>query len=255
MHQKIEEETGKLPKAGLVTRLIDIPIGKGVITQSHGFSPAELATRLKKFGASYFGSAGPAFLNQLICLEQDTQGLKDFIQREHNAAQERLSVDSPLESYQLRSLRRFALAECAGLLAARFDILPLEASEITHAMQTVLRAWLAEDDHQVNSIQGLRAFQSFLVDHVGKLQNLSAWAANSRETIGYFDQRHGLILLTDRGLKQACCGFNAKDVLKEVKSRGGLFHNDRGLKSKHTIPGLGRLRFYAIRAKFLEQDI
>ena len=76
--QKMEEE-GDTPKAGQLLRLMDIPILKGVVQDPHGLEPAEYVNRLKSASSSYYGGAGPAFLEVLTQIAPDLEALKNFL--------------------------------------------------------------------------------------------------------------------------------------------------------------------------------
>ena len=65
IEQKIEEEKHQV-SPGQRLRMLDIPIGEGIIENPHGQSEERFVTALKQDCADYFGTAGLEFIGALI---------------------------------------------------------------------------------------------------------------------------------------------------------------------------------------------
>lgn len=255
VHQKIEEDSGRKAKTGQIIRLVDIPIGEGVILNYHGQESGAFVNQLKKACGRYYGHAGSTFLEALIKAEMDTASLQHRLQREMGEWEPDFCNRPGLETHKQRVMRRFAAVTVAGILACRMGILPFEESEVVNSVLAVCDAWLRDDDNLPESVKGILAVRDFLLRHEARIRNLHDIDAPIRELVGYRDEVQNLYLMTDDGLKEACLGFHEKSVLGEMDVRGYLVKREaRRFKSKYHIPGKGRIRLYGIRATLLEFD-
>ncbi|MEW8288230.1 MAG: DUF927 domain-containing protein [Candidatus Thiodiazotropha endolucinida] len=246
--QKIEEDSGRKAKTGQLIRLIDVPIQDGVVHDYHGNQPGKFVNQLKKACGTYFGTAGPAFLGNLIKTEMDITALKHSIQTKVEGWEKDIVDKANLENHQQRVLKRFAVVGAAGELAADFGILPFTKDDIYAAVTTVRDAWLGDDNNQPDAIRGLIAVRDFMQREESRFRDAHYQDGRVRDLVGYSDKGRGLHLFTDQGFKEAVRGFNYKHVLAELDRRGYLMKNDsERLKSRHQINGLGRIRLYAIK--------
>jgi hypothetical protein len=152
-----------------------------------------------------------------------------------------------------------ALVLVAGTLAAEAGLLPFEILEIINAATAVRDAWLGDDSNQPSAVLGKHALKDFILRHQAARFRDAKDRTNGgtvvRDQVGYVDRERGLFLFTAAGLREACAGYDMREVLKELLRRRHLFVNDTGkLKSKHTIDGDGRMSLYAVKASLLEDE-
>jgi len=258
VRQKIEEESGRRAMTGHLVRLIDIPITHGVIVDTKGYSPSEFVGRIKKACTHYFGSAGPEFLDRLVDHEPEISGLKEKVQRDVDAFEEKLAAGRELEAHQRRVVRRFAAVAVAGSLAVRFSILPFSESEVANATQSALSAWSGDESNKSVGLRGIEAIREFIRCNPGRIRDavisdnreLAKW---SRDLAGYYDSGNQFYLFTKKGFAEATGGMPMDAVLNELERLGLLYTNESGRKtSKHTVDGQ-RPRLYAINESIMNE--
>ncbi len=267
--QKIEEDSGRKAKTGQLIRLVDIPIDKGVIQDSHGRADGDFVNQLKKACSTYYGSAGSAFLENLVKTEIDILSLRRSIQELVDESEKSLIGKRCLESHQHRVIRRFALVCAAGKLATEFEILPFKITEVEEAMEGVRDAWLGDDNNKPEAIRGIENVIDFLLRNEARFRYANDRSADIgdigtdkstqiRDIAGYTSghDKDKLFLFNTKVFRQeVCAGISHLTVLEELDKRGHLFKNERDRKeSRHKIKGMGRPRLYAVKASILNDE-
>lgn len=257
--QKIEEDTGKAAKAGHLNRMVDIPINEGVIVDSHGKAAGEFANDLKMAASQFFGTAGPQFIDQLTTHKNDVQNLHHNIQNEIDVWHRDLIENKELDNVQQRVLRRLSVVLVAGKLATEFKILPFKLIDIINSVLAIRDAWLGDDTNKPSTLRGLISLRDFMLSQQSARFRDVNDAMNSgtviRDLAGYVDHGRKLFLFTDAGLREACKGYDHRNILNELKKRRFLFINDKRMKSRHTIAGAGRPWLYGVRTSLLEAEL
>ena len=255
VRQKIEEEPGGTAKTGQLIRMVDIPIHDGVISKTLIEEHGTFVNQLKKASGQYYGTAGPAFLEHLVRIEPDIQRLQQTIQNAISDWMVILTSNIELESSQQRVIQRLAVVATAGVLAIKFNILPLDKDDIYNTIMAIRDAWLHDDENMPEAVRGAKAVRDFILRHPSRFRNLIDEQTMIRDLAGYYDASQELYLFTDDGLKEAASGINLKGVIEELNQRGFLIRKEKSRsKSKFLIPGIGRPRLYAIHSGLLEAD-
>jgi uncharacterized protein (DUF927 family) len=254
--QAVLEAAGRRARGGQLVRMVDVPAtgdDGGIIHDPHGLTPAEFVHRLKRACATYYGTAGPAFI-QALCKENDLDTLRCQVQSELDEAHKRLVPKSAAEEVS-RIVRRFALVLVAGHLACAAGILPFTLTEIEEAVKLVLQRWLAVHSQgpMERAVEQLRAF---LLRHEARFRDKTNPTQLVRDLAGYRDTVAGLFLLTPEAAQEALDGHSVRDVMHHLKSKGLLYCNEGDrLQSKHRISGIdGQVRLYAIRTALVGDE-
>jgi putative DNA primase/helicase len=258
---KLAEAAGKV-RAGQLVRLLDLPADAG-----RGFgvfdaagpdkNPAKLADAVKRATFAAYGTAGPAFVRQLVARGYERvrrlvlEHIEDF--RAQNVPK---GADGQVE----RAADRFALIAAAGELAISWGILPWHPGEADQAASRGFQNWIrlrggldAQEDHQA-----LAQVRRFFGQHgESRFQRLDG--DNAQRSIdqqagwvkGAGDQRTWWIL--PRVWKEeTCAGLDATATARLLAARGVLKPDKRAKKFARAerTPG-GTKRVYVIRGTIL----
>jgi putative DNA primase/helicase len=262
--QKIEED-GTKARAGQLLRMLDIPISDGAMV-----ADADASTnidRLKRSCSQYYGTAGSEFVKRLIAQFPDASRLKAHITETLESAILDLSV-SGISPEQSRALKRFALVRVAGLLAMQFGILNISVETIEQAVAAMVRLWLADSAALSDVDRGLEAVRQYILKYRESRFTLLRDAEKSvkhslQQRAGWLDdfddgtEDRPRYLLLPQAFQEACAGFDADVIARELLRRG-LLHRNNGsdrLRSMVKVPGTAdRLSVYAVKAKVLNFD-
>jgi uncharacterized protein (DUF927 family) len=130
--------------AGHLVRAIDIPArqGKrGVFDDYPDFDPVAFANDLKRAASTHYGTAGPAFVRELIERGVTARSIRDSVTDFVVAA---LAGHKDYHGQAARAAERFALVAVAGELAIKFDIVPWKEGRPTEDAAALFKAWLEE---------------------------------------------------------------------------------------------------------------
>ncbi len=252
VEDKILDEGGK-HRIGHQVRMIDVPVGNGVISSSCE-DPRGLVNDLKKQTAIYFGTAGPEFVDYLTHVRPCYRELRDEAQVLVDSLALEIAKTKNLESFQERVLKRMCVVCAAGLWAVDFKILPFDRATVLNSLSHVWNLWIHDGASRPPMVTSLLNLKEFLVANQSRFISVSADETAVRDLAGYTKQDKGfrLFLVTESALKEAIRGQDVISVAHELRNRGLLFQNDKNrLKSRHQIGGT-RPYFYAIRDSLLE---
>ena len=248
--QKIQSTGGKA-MAGQLVRMLDIPIGD-VFTETGDLRTGEFANKVKSNCSKYYGSVGRDFLSELVDWYQaDPSGAVELLIENVESITNELRTDD-VSPEQERALRRLALYQVAGEFAVHWGILKFKESRIADAIVHVRDLWLQGGVELSDTSRAIDTLRFFIGRSHGGFAsigdadpggNIKGYRSRDRQTF-YFD---------DDQLSAACGGREAKEVAKELRSRGLLLTNEEGrLKVKQKIASLQTsLRFYAVKAAIL----
>lgn len=246
-------------KAGQLIRLIDIDIEDDIILDPHGQSDVDFVDGLRKNCATYFGSAGPMFIEKLIETANTPEGLKE-LEDAYQWCMETLSP-SIRNAEQSRVVKRFALVLLAGIYAVRYGIVPLEEEEIIESVQTICSRWLNSTEPLSDSLRAIEGIRDYLAANNSRFQDLdSDITVPAHSLLGYRKEIHGTphYLFPAESFNKAVKGSHHRTLLRELYNLGLLFKNN-GTRSqaRFNTPGSPggenspKLSFYAISADIL----
>jgi uncharacterized protein (DUF927 family) len=259
-------EEGRAPKAGQDVRMVDIPVLPEGLDQAfeswEGFETSKaLADHLRLATRRCYGSAARSFLERLC--KATNQELLDWERRK--VAWSQAHLPRRADSQVGRVLDRFALAALAGELAIQWGILPIPLGSAEWAADVCLKAWIAQrggvgaGEHE----RGVAAVIGFIERH--GTSRFADWEALGERVVNSagFRRRDGHdrmdYLFHAEGWKDACEGFNPKDVARACAGVGlldGVLESGKLRFQKNVkVPGRGTERFYIITGSGLEAHL
>jgi hypothetical protein len=263
-------EAGLRPLAGQEIRLLNVPadagVKLGVFETLHGVDEApKFADQLRLAAVTYFGTAGPAFLEKLAQdRAKDEEQLKRVLQDSRDQFLKENLPDGA--DGQVRSAAmRFALIAAAGELAVAYHVLPWPEGEATKAAAACFRAWLgtrgsagAAEDRQ--AVETLRLF--IAQDGASRFEYLDRKEQAEERGEEPPDQlvirRAGFVRAVGGGKqflifpmiwREIFKGMDPEQAARVARDTGFLLtlKSGRHLTQPVRIPGLSkRLRFYVI---------
>jgi putative DNA primase/helicase len=256
-------EDGRAPKAGQDVRMVDIPVNPDGLDQAFEVwsdfeSSKAMADHLRVATRRYYGTAARAFLERLcLAKEEDLLALE-----RRKVSWARAHMPRGADSQVGRVVDRFALVALAGELALKWGVVPWTLGNAGWAAELCLQAWLVQrggigaGEHE----RGIAAVLGFIERHGSS--RFADWeilgervtnCAGSRRRDG---QDRLDYLFHAEGWKDACEGFNPKDVARacaEVGLLDAVMESGKLRFQKNVkVPGRGTERFYIITGRGLE---
>jgi putative DNA primase/helicase len=156
----------KSVKAGQEIRLLDIAADTGqhgIFEKLHGFPTGNaLAVELERRTKQYYGTAGPAFIRELV---NNPENVKQYIRRSITEWEQ--SVPRDADGQVCRAARRFALIGAAGELATSNGITGWPEGAATTAAQCLFETWVERRGglHSQESATFQRQVRLFIEQH------------------------------------------------------------------------------------------
>jgi putative DNA primase/helicase len=236
----INSAFGNKATAGQQVRCLDIRIpaetgifGKGSNPQEN----AQLATQLKAMANECYGTAGPAFLAQIVVANETTQATLTMLRKDFQdgAGPQALLASDP-DGQVLRVLDQVSLLYATGKLASDLKVLPFSEAQIRGAALMVLELWITErggvgaheDNEAIEAIRGFvqtnqhRLIRQMSHNHSDHDATETKWT-NPTKPIGYCLEEEGLFAIFPRTWKEeACAGLDSRQVAERLFSAGHL---------------------------------
>ncbi|WP_338662607.1 DUF927 domain-containing protein [Pararoseomonas sp. SCSIO 73927] len=264
--------------AGLEVRLVNLPAnagaGMGVFQNLHSMpGPGDLAKHLQLQARTHYGTAGRAFLTQLV--RARVSGQRDLEARVKGAQASFAKLHVPEDAAgQVRSVAdRFALIALAGEMATEWGVLPWPKGEAVRAAGECFKTWLRERGGAgtTEDQQAISQVQAFLEAHgesrftplvrqdgqgnpegpppeVLRTTNRAGWR---RRPAGDRDGWEYLIL-PQAWTNDVCKGMDPKRVAAVLASQGLLAAGRKGKSSDVVkVPGEGNVRVYRVSGAIL----
>jgi uncharacterized protein (DUF927 family) len=252
------EAFGKKAKAGVLTRLIDIPIDTEVFQDTHGLTGAEFADSLKHNCSTHYGWAGPAFVEELIEIANEPDGIHDM-EINYLDFVDQLTLPN-LEAEQNRVIKRLALVLLAGAYAVDFGILPLEEEEVIEAIKSIRDIWLNSTTELNDCKRAINDIIDFLSSHESQFHDDDSNYDAPSYIAGYKKEIKGVTyyLFTTDSFNKAIQGANSRATLRELDKLRLLFRNNgdrmqaRVKIASANTPEATKLPFYAISSAILD---
>lgn len=245
--------------AGAELRLVDVNAGTRpyrAFDDVHGLTGQEFHRTLSDAVGRYYGHLGPAFVEQLLRLEEeqlyiDFQTLRDTFKSDSSQAS--------------RVADRFALMALAGELAICFQVLDWSAGTAANACRRLFKEWHATvGDGNAEDRQILRGIADFIALHGdSRFSDVRAQHANLtvRDRAGFYEvnAEKRLYLFNSPALLEAASGYGKDRILNTLVAVGALAKTDHEMgvsrrTKRYRTPGGGNSRFYVIDPDLLEQE-
>ncbi len=249
--QKIEEDQQRRARAGQLLRLTDIPAGDQIICCTYGRQPADFVDELKAACGTFYGTAGPAFIERMLAQAPEAAALRGLVELVQAMACTELTP-TRVSPEVVRSSKRFALVATAGILACRWGVLPWPEDRVMDAVRQTQALWLANADTLTDLERGVQAVRDFCLRYPGRFQPLGESRVTGADLAGY--RAPGAFLFTPAGFQEACGGFETRMVARELATRTLLEISEQSrLTMKCAVPGLeGRVRLYCVKEAIVE---
>ncbi|MBX9772397.1 MAG: DUF927 domain-containing protein, partial [Candidatus Obscuribacterales bacterium] len=253
----------KKAKAGQLVRHIDREITENT------FANAREVDSLKVACAQYYGTLGRIFIDRLIA-GYTYSSLSERVHELLEKAMQRLRKDQ-FDAIQQRAVKRFALAEVAGVLTVEFGLIPyLSKDMVREAIDTVLGDWapsskqLGDAERALNSLRDFyiahhdTRFKSYEIRERIAINPEGQFCYNegelagrvSRELAGLVDLPRKRIYIFRQAIQEAT-DMETRFVARELEKRGFLIReSEKHLQHRVTIDGQ-QVRAYAISTNFL----
>lgn len=206
------EASGQKARGGQLVRLIDIPVDSI-------FDDAASADRMKEACANHFGTAGPAFIENLITdLESLPQALRSL-----DEIAEKIGEARSVEEKRVR--KRFALSAVAGEMAVTASILPWKKGAALEACHHTYGLWKQDNAVVSEANRGIANIRNFIFKHGSSRFERESEPSQIERIIynraGWY--RDGMYHFTPEAFREACGGVLAK-VVKKALDQAGLLH-------------------------------
>lgn len=246
----VMNRAGKKTNAGQEIRLADINSdtgqNMGAFETTHGYTPAELAVKLKDHAAKYHGTAGREWIEKLVAMrDKILQKLKEQIDRF-------VLEYAPKEASGqiIRVARRFALVAVAGELATHWGLTGWKEGEAVKAAEKCFRAWLESFGGTGNKEERaiLEQVRGFIEQHgASRFEDLKATEEQRIiNRAGFFrynaQGEKEYLVLPESYRTDVCRGYDHNTVSK-VLLKHSCLKSGYGGKSQvpERIPSLGKV--------------
>ncbi|WP_454020420.1 DUF927 domain-containing protein [Azospirillum sp. Marseille-Q6669] len=251
-------------QAGQEVRLIDLPADAGADMGLFervpaGDTPNSFARRLGQASTEHYGMAGPAFVERLIA---DGRAGYDNANQQIGAFVKEYCADD-VDGQVRRVAYRFGLAAVAGELAIQYDILPWQGGAAYQAAGQCFRDWLAERESTTahEATAGIERIRDFLLRYgptrFTSLDDPDERAAANR--VGFRtrtkDGGTDYFIFPAAFRDDICAPLHARDVIKELDTRGFLVKGRGGPSVTKRLPGYGNaIKVYHVRGTVVGDD-
>lgn len=261
----IERTSGRV-FGGQEVRIVEIPADCG----RHGSfddlhkvaSPAAFAQILSEGATTYFGTAAPAFITKFLKVGVD-QVREDLGRLMEEFT--RLHTPKAAAPEVARVIERFAFVAAAGVLAARWDVLPFDPREVVTQTAVCLRNWL-----RVRGTVGSRD-QKAALDHLREYLNKWRYARFLRHVSGSpinegqkYGQVDGYInekdpedreIQFDKQWRREVLGSYSQDLMiRALDEIGALQRDGKHRQVRRSIPDRGWVRMWVVSEKLLMME-
>jgi putative DNA primase/helicase len=223
---------GTKATAGQQVRCLDIRVPAESGTFRTGSKPqenAELASRLKAVANEYHGTAGPAFLEQIVRKVEETKSIVRSLRGafETDPSIQRLLGSKP-DGQVMRVLNQISINYATGCLASQNAVLPFSEDQVRTAALLLLELWINErggvEAHE--DLEGVEAVRGFIQTNQHRFIKVgggsSTWMTPTKP-IGYSLEEGRLFALFPQTWKdEACAGLDPKQVAERLVAAGYL---------------------------------
>lgn len=270
LEDKIKEGGGRIA-AGMEVRVIDLRAdagaGMGIFEDTHGADdPASFAQRLKKGANTFYGTAGRAFVAELV---KDLAVYREGLEKLRKSFME-TCLPQGSDGQVRRVADRFALVAAAGEVATNIGLTGWPTEAALSAAQRCFQDWLAERGGVGSSevAEAKRRIAEALQLHGAS--RFQKWAKSTSDRM-VITNRMGFVKIVGdseieetestyffmvQPLKQELAGLDFRTVVSELVAEGVIVDQDgKPNKVFHVSSGGGKHRLYQIDRDKLTADI
>lgn len=243
---------------GMLVRFVDIEI------RPEDCPDAAYADRFKAACAASYGTAGPAFVQQVleIMADEEEPWSEDTIREHVDAVFDEITEGLKLSDDANRVAKRFAMAAAAGDIACQARILPWPTEAPIRAARAILRRWTEDEPTMTEGQRAVRKLARFIQKNRRRFQRLDGEASFPvSNQAGYHvcrdrARQHGgnYYAFTDDGFTEALNGCNEVAARAELRERNLDRRTADGKAAKLSLPNGERPRVVWVSAKILEQE-
>lgn len=239
----------------------DANTGLGLFEQLHGFDTSdELAKFLSSASKKYCGVAIREFL-QKVC--DDRKIVETKIKEARQVFTSKLSFqDTSGEVYRVAS--RFAIVAVAGVLASQFGVTNWKPEDVLACCEKIFAEWLKTRGTagSFDTMQGVKQVLSFIAQHgASRFQSVTDTTTRVQNRAGFkresYEGQTEYLILPEIFEGEICRGFSHIAIAKELEKLGHLRRGTekKYIKSKESLPELGRKRVYIIVYEAFSDEI
>jgi uncharacterized protein (DUF927 family) len=250
-------------RGGATVRVIDIPADRklGAFDRPSGapkFNPAVFAEHMQVMAATYYGTAGPAFVKALIEEEVDGEQVRSAVDAFVASV-----VETDAEGQLRRVARRFGLVATAGAMASGAGIVGWDPDRFIEGVRGLFRAWVEARGKGPIEEAKILAFARTLWGKYGKLRFEQIGAALDHERVmterwGFRrDEPREEWLMFPSVFDEQFASVGARKAVEVLFKHGILekgTESDRWTK-RIQLPGMKQQNFYVINEKICEGSI
>lgn len=257
---KLSEDRRHKPRAGQLVRMLDVPAERGLGYGAFDSAGPEgdagaLAKAFKQAAITSYGTAGPAFVRQII--DADVSG--DAVRTEIAAfTQEHVppGADGQID----RAAQRLGLIAAVGELAIQFELVPWRQGAAREAAAWALEQWigLRGGTEPAEVRQAVGQVRLFIEQH-GEARFGSLDDPDARPVINRAGWRKGVgadrewLIPSEIWKTEICNGLDAKMVARVLVERGMLRRQGgNDIQIVANVGGGQRVRVYALTPAILD---
>jgi hypothetical protein len=143
----------------------------GGITATGSLAPALFADKLKASSARVYGTAGPAFVRELVMGYGDAAALTSTVKSIVHEMTDSLTPKDTAPEHR-RTAKRFALVHATGQLAVKHGVLNASVDDIDRAVREAFGAWLVEAAEMADVTRGVLNVSAFAQRNEARFQKL-----------------------------------------------------------------------------------
>ena len=250
----------KTAKGGQEVRLVEIEAdagaGMGLFENLHGADgPSAFAQELRQATRRYYGTPLRAWLTWLT-------HNRDFASEQLASIRATFVRENAIEGASgevQRVLSSLGLMGAAGELASP-GVTGWNSGEALEAARRMFNAWIAvrggTGSRDIDA--GIGALKTFLLSQASRFQDVTDRNNTVvRDRAGYFKdvgQDRNYYIFPNVFADEICRELDAHKIAKELKRRGMLEHDGDRLMHRMRAPDGSNVRYYAIRAEFLNGE-
>jgi putative DNA primase/helicase len=253
---------GARAHAGQLVRAVDIPVcaAHGVFDafESDEFDPSAFAEKYKNATSTFYGTAGPEFVCELIAQNMLAKNV-----REHVGAFVRSALKDVTDRHgqAARVAQRFGLVCAAGELGVQFGILPWEQSDSPNDATELLKVWLDERGGSTpyETRQAIAQVRHFIEAHGDSRFDDITTPDRDRKPVANragFRRDQGetrrWLIPPEVRRNEVCAGLNAREVAKTLAGLRMLEPDGEGKFSRSETVGGRKPRFYVLKPAIFE---